>query len=98
MLMVINCLMDSSDETMYHSSGCYRSSFITLLCRGKSKFIRQIASVVKITSHLSAKPVKEIVHQVDAKMEQPDDQEMSFCSINDSLQEADLQDDDDAQF
>jgi hypothetical protein len=54
--------------------------------------------VVKITSHNSAKPVKEILHQVDAKMEQPDDQEMSFCSINDSLQEADLQDENDAQF
>jgi len=81
MLMVINCLIDCSDETMYHSSGCYRSSFITLLCRGKSKFIRQIASVVKITSHNSVKPVKEIVHKLELNIEQPDDRIYHFAQL-----------------
>ena len=95
--MVINCLIENTDETLYHSNGCSRSSFVTLLSRGKSKFVRQIASVVKLTTQ-QPKPAtgKEVVHQVDAKMDNPDDQESSFCSISDNLQEADLIDDNDA--
>jgi hypothetical protein len=52
MLMVINCLVDDGGqgENLLLSSGCFRSSFITLLCRGKSKFIRDIASIVKLTA------------------------------------------------
>jgi hypothetical protein len=91
MLMVINCLTSGESETVLVSSNCYRSSFLTLLCRGKSKFIRNIASLVKLTA-TPTNALKEVVYKVDAKMENADDQEMSFCSISESLQEADLND------
>lgn len=63
MLLVINCLIENTDETLYRSNGCSRSSFVTLLGRGKYKFVRHIASVVKLTSQ-QPKPTteKEVVH------------------------------------
>jgi hypothetical protein len=44
------------------------------------------------------KPSNEITYKVaDAKMDNVDDQEMSFCSISDSLQEADKNDEKEEQ-
>lgn len=68
MLLVINAMIDdgSGTESVLLSEAGFRSSFISLICKGKSKFVKHIASVVKPRTD---PPVSnETEYKVDAKM------------------------------
>lgn len=112
MLLVINSLINDSSEPvdLQVSESCFTSSLVTLMCRSKAKFVKNIASLVKLNakrepeaasedlqkpkqpdqaSASDAKP-NEVNYQIDAQMADDalENQELSFASISDSLQEA----------
>ena len=112
MLLVINSLInDQSEQVDFQvSESCFASSLVTLMCRNKAKFVKSIASLVKLNAKREpeAAPVdlqkpkqpeqasasdanpNEVIYQIDAQMAEDalENQELSFASISDSLQEA----------